>query len=217
VVDEVTSLVVVAVNQERDAVLRDLPDTTDVQVLVSGVGPVAAASTTATALSSNDYDAVISAGIAGGFAGRADVGDVIVALSSIAADLGCRTDDGFLTLTDMGLDQTCQIEFPRVDAWAQRLVAAGLSVVTGDVATLSCMTGTDLDAKQLAERHPHAVAEAMEGWGVAWAAQSFGVRAGELRTVSNIVGKRDPSTWDIAGAFDALSRAFAVLLSEPLP
>jgi futalosine hydrolase len=210
-------LVVTAVDAEAEAVFRDI-NTSDVVVVGGGVGPVAAATITAKSLAADDgYTHVVSAGIAGAFPGRAEVGDVVVARSSVAADLGCRTDDGFLTLTDMGLPQPGHIEYPAALTWRDRLVAGGLSVATGEVVTLSCMTGTDAEGKLLAERHPHAVAEAMEGWGVAWAARSFGVTTGEIRAVSNMVGKRDPSTWDISGALDALSRAFGVLLSEPLP
>lgn len=207
-------LVVTAVEAEREAVARAASD--DVTVIAGGVGPVAAATATCRALADGDYTHVFSAGICGGFAGRADVGDVVVATATVAADLGCRTDDGFRTLADMGLTQTDVLIFDDADAWAKRLTTAGLAVRAGEMLTLSCMTGTDSDADLLASRYPSAVAEAMEGWGVAWAAQSFGITAGELRAVSNVVGRRDPSTWDITNALGALSRTFEALLSEPL-
>jgi futalosine hydrolase len=208
-------LVVTAVAEEAEAIDRGIKSP-DIVIVRGGVGPVAAATMTARALATDDYSHVISAGIAGALPGRANVGDVVVARSTIAADLGCRTDDGFLTLADMGLEQQCQLEFPDASSWRDRLDAADVPAVVGDVLTLSCMTGTDHEAAQLADSHPDAVAEAMEGWGVAWAARSFGVAAGEVRTISNVVGKRDRSTWDIAAAVDALSRAFGVLLAEPL-
>jgi futalosine hydrolase len=212
-----TVLVVVAVAAERAAVLRDLPASADVLVEVSGVGPVAAGVATATALALRGYDRVVSAGIAGSLAGRAAVGDVVVARASVAADLGCRTDDGFLSLRDLGLDQDSRLECAGATTWHERLMSAGIPVVYGDVLTLSCMTGTDADGDGLANRHPDAVAEAMEGWGVAWAARRSQVPFSEVRAISNVVGRRDPSTWDLVGSLDAVSRAFAVLLAEPLP
>jgi len=212
-----TVVIVTAVPPEADAVTRDVRGS-DVVVICGGVGPVAAATTTCRALADDaSITHVISAGICGAFEGRAEVGDVVVATASVAADLGCRTDAGFLTLADMGLDQESRADFRDADAWCQRLKSAGVSACAGDVLTLSCMTGTDDEARRLSDRHPHAVAEAMEGWGVAWAGRSFGVKTAEVRAVSNIIGKRDPSQWDIVGAFDALSRAFAALLAEPLP
>ncbi|MDX6284538.1 MAG: futalosine hydrolase [Frankiales bacterium] len=211
-----TILVVVAVGVERDAVLRDAPPHADVVVDVAGVGPVAAATAAAAALASRSYDVVISAGIAGAIPGRAGVGDVVVARASLAGDLGCRTDDGFMSLGDMGLEQPSLITFDGSAVLRDRLQANETPVQYGDIVTLSCMTGTDADGVALAARFPDAVAEAMEGWGVAWAARRAGVPAHEVRSISNIVGRRDPSTWDITGALDSLSRAFAVLLAEPL-
>jgi futalosine hydrolase len=212
----VTVLIVVAVEAERDAVVRDVPDDAGVRVVISGVGPVAAATTTATALATHDHDCVVSAGICGGFRGRAGVGDVIVASESVAADLGCRTEEGFLSLHDLGLAQESRLVLD-TKKWPDRLHAAGIATVQGELLTLSCMTGSDAEADVLATRHPDAVGEAMEGWGVAWAARQFAVPCGEVRVVSNFIGRRDPSTWDLSAAFDVLSRAFAVLLAEPLP
>jgi futalosine hydrolase len=50
---------------------------------------------------------------------------------------------------------------------------------------------------------------------VATAAAAAGVPFAEVRTVSNLIGRRDRSTWDIPAAFAALSAAFATL-SEAL-
>jgi futalosine hydrolase len=211
-----TALIVVAVDAERDAVLRSLPSGM-ADVVVAGVGPVAAAATTARTLAGRvEYSHVMSAGIAGAFSGRAEVGDVVVADAVVAADLGCRTDERFLTLEEMGVAQPGRIDTAGAE-WAALLRAGGMPVVTGELLTLSCMTGTDAEAHQLAERFPDAVAEAMEGWGVAWAARDYGVPISEVRAISNVIGRRDRSSWDVDAAFDALSRAFAVLLAEPSP
>ncbi|MEY2434608.1 MAG: futalosine hydrolase [Acidimicrobiaceae bacterium] len=212
-----TTLIVCAVDAECTAVARDLPAGVDVTIVEGGVGPVAAAVTTATALANSDYDCVISAGIAGGFRDRAAIGEAVVADASVAADLGCRTDDRFLTLHDLGMEQDPSVAFEHAAQWHHRLAVGGAPTRLGTVLTLSCMTGTDADGVALAQRHPDAVAEAMEGWGVAWAARSAGVPAGEVRAISNLVGRRDAESWDLTGAFDALSRTFAVLLAAPLP
>ena len=79
--------------------------------------------------------------------------------------------------------------------------------VVGDVLTLATVTGTAGTAARLAEAHPAAVAEAMEGFGVACAAATAGVPFAELRTVSNVIGPRDRSAWRLADAFAALTTA----------
>jgi futalosine hydrolase len=210
-------LVVCAVDVEADAVRRGLPQSPAVEVVTAGVGPVAAAVATTRALASTDFDCVLSAGIGGGFAGRAGIGDVVVARSVVAADLGCRTTEGFLTVTDLGLDQPSQLDVAFAERWAARIAAEGATVRCGDVLTLSCMTGTDEEASSLATRFPDAAAEAMEGFGVAWAAHTMAVPFGEIRAVSNVIGRRDPAAWDFAAALDALSAALATVLAGPLP
>lgn len=210
-------LVVTAVEAERDAILRDIGSNSapQIEVVVAGVGPVAASVGTATALRGLTHvTLVISAGIAGGFAGRVAVGDIAVADRITFADLGARVDDGFLTLSEMGLrqDSSYAVTDSRV---RERLAGAPVRVGGGEVLTLACMTGTDDEAARLAARHPHAIAEAMEGFGVAAAALNAGVPFAEIRAISNLIGKRDPSTWNMQGAFDALAQAFAALMKEP--
>jgi futalosine hydrolase len=73
------------------------------------------------------------------------------------------------------------------------------------------VTGTAARATDLAERHPDAVAEAMEGFGVATAAALHGIAFMEVRTVSNLVGPRDRSAWRIGPAMAALTTAARAL------
>jgi futalosine hydrolase len=212
-------LVITAVDAERDAVLRDITFAPQqpVHVVVGGVGPVAAAVSTMAALADfPEVSLVVSAGIAGGFRGRIEVCDVAVANRVTFADIGARTDAGLLTLDQMGLHQDSSYLASDSDI-VKRLARTSPRIVTGEILTLACMTGMDDDARRLAARHPHAIAEAMEGFGVAAAANRAGVPFAEIRAISNVIGKRDPSTWNMRGAFDALAQTFAELVEEPLP
>ncbi|MFF7452844.1 futalosine hydrolase [Kitasatospora sp. NPDC008115] len=223
-------LVVVAVPAEADAVLRGLgcapqapqervalpggaldrvahPSGVTVDVLAGGVGPGAAAAAAATALGAARYDLVLSAGIAGGFAPRALVGATVVATAIVAADLGAETPEGFADVTELGFGTVRHTPAPAAVA----LAAESLGAVAGTVLTVSTVTGSAARAAALTARHPDAVAEAMEGFGVAEAAARHGVPSFELRTVSNAVGPRDRSAWRIGEALDALERAFAAL------
>jgi futalosine hydrolase len=60
-------------------------------------------------------------------------------------------------------------------------------------------------------RYPDAVAEGMEGFGVAAAADRAGVGFAELRAISNVVGPRDRSAWRIPQALAALTSAAGAL------
>lgn len=184
-------LVVTAVAAERDVIGNAVPD-----VIVAGIGPAAAAAATSAALVRDRFDLVISAGIAGGF--DLPIGAVAVASRIVHADLGVWTPDGFES-------------FGAPLSVAPDIVAdlAGRTGgVTGTIVTVSTVTATADTAAALRARYPDAVAEAMEGFGVATAAALHGVPYAEVRTISNLVGPRDKPSWRIPEALAALGAAF---------
>ncbi|WP_399096885.1 futalosine hydrolase [Streptomyces sp. BBFR2] len=224
------TLVVTAVAAERDAVCAAggpyTPHTLPgglalhrgtgtgpvLDVLAAGVGPAAAAAGTATALTAAaldgaPYSLVISAGIGGGFAPAAPLGSVVVADALTAADLGAETPEGFLPVTELGFGTVTHHPDPAL----VRAVAAACGAHTGPVLTVSTVTGSAARAAELTARHPGALAEAMEGFGVAEAAVAHGAGVLEIRTVSNAVGPRDRAAWRIGPALTALTGAFAAL------
>lgn len=209
-------LIVTAVAAERDAVLRGLGETQGDRAVFDvrsvGVGPAAAAAGTAIALAERSYGLVISAGIAGGFAGKAEPGQLVLADRIIAADLGAETPDGFQSVDALGFGSSVIESDPALVARCEdALRAAGLLVHTGPVLTVSTVTGTADTAELLTRRIPGAVAEAMEGYGAAVAAQSRSLPVLELRAISNLVGPRDRLAWRIKEALDALADASTVL------
>lgn len=205
-------LVMTAVPAERDAVLRGLGNDARFDVRVAGVGPVMAAVNTTKLLSAAEYGLVVSAGIGGGFPGKAEMGSLVVANEIVAADLGAETPEGFCSLDQLGFGSTrIPVDAHLAKHVAEALLAARLSVHTGPVLTVSTVTGTAESTAELAARIPGAAAEAMEGYGVALAAQDCGVPVLEIRAVSNLVGPRDRAGWRIKEALDVLEIAGSVL------
>ncbi|MER8088861.1 futalosine hydrolase [Streptomyces sp. NPDC058316] len=227
-------LVVTAVPAERDAVTRAFGDGPEVavhhapgaelhrvgdpggdsvvDVLAGGAGPAAAAAATAFGLAaghaSGPYDLVVSAGIGGGFAPVAPVGSLVVASGIVAADLGAETPEGFVPVTALGFGRNRHLP-PRS---LVRDVAAATGALTGEILTVSTVTGSAERAAALRAAHPRAAAEAMEGFGVAEAAERSGAAVLELRAVSNAVGPRDRDAWRIGDALAALTGAFGKLV-----
>ncbi|CCO08363.1 futalosine hydrolase [Desulforamulus hydrothermalis] len=205
-------LVITAVAAEREALLGGLGSDARFVVTAAGVGPVQAALSTARALAEAPYDLVISAGIGGGFAGRAAVGSLVVADEIVAADLGAETPAGFCSIEELGFGTNrIPVAANLLHQVVRGLLAAGLPVQTGPVLTVSTVTGTAARAAELAARVPGAAAEAMEGYGVALAARERGLPVLEIRTVSNLVGPRDRGAWRINEALELLKRAGCVL------
>ncbi|WP_078629931.1 futalosine hydrolase [Streptomyces sp. NRRL WC-3744] len=220
-------LVATAVPVERDAVARALPapaeevrlpgaslirTATGWDLLAAGVGPALAAATTAgaltaAALAGRPYGLVVSAGIGGGFPPGAPVGSLVVADAITVADLGAETADGFLPVTELGFGTITH----RPPESLVRVVFAATGARTGTILTVSTVTGTAARAAALSDRHPGALAEGMEGFGVAEAAAAHGVPVLELRAVSNPVGPRDRAAWRIGDALAALTEGFGKL------
>lgn len=183
-----------------------------IDLLAAGVGPARAAATTASALTAAaldgaPYGLVVSAGIAGGFAPHAPVGSLVVADEITAADLGAETPDGFLPVTELGFG-TVTHHPPQA---LVREIATATGARPGAVLTVSTVTGTAVRAARLRERHPTALAEAMEGFGIAEAAAAHRTPVLELRAVSNPVGPRDRAAWRIGDALAALTEGFGKL------
>jgi futalosine hydrolase len=215
----VTLLVVTAVEAERNALLAgagagsgdtgdtgDRGETGDLEVVAVGVGGVAAAAGTARLLATGRYRAVLSAGIGGGFG--APPGATVLGTISIAADLGADSPDGFIPLSALGFGADTYA----TDAWLVEVLRAALpDAVCGPILSVNTVTGTAGSTGTITARYPDAVAEGMEGFGVATAAAGAGVPFGELRTVSNPVGPRDRGAWRIGDALAALTVAGRVL------
>jgi futalosine hydrolase len=181
--------------------------------LAGGVGPAAAAAATVTAIClAGPFDQVISLGIGGGFSGVSPISAVAVADHIVAADLGADSPEGFLPIEALGLGSSSISCSPQLVAVARaRLPEA----VIGPVVTVTTGTGTAARAAWLRRRHA-AVAEAMEGFGVATAAARHGVPVLELRAVSNLVGERDRASWQIGKSLRVLADAWDRLVAKPL-
>ncbi|MET7960377.1 futalosine hydrolase [Micromonospora zamorensis] len=211
-------LVVTAVPAEAEAVRAGLTDPT-VTVTPVGVGPAVAGAATARLLAlaeaaGRPYRAVVSAGVAGGFTGRAEVGDTVLGTASIAADLGAESPDGFIPVDELGMPPAMVGVGGVVPADPSLLAALRTALpaaTTGPVLTVSTVTGTVASTEELRRRHPEAVAEAMEGYGVAVAAAQAGVPFAELRTISNPIGPRDRDAWRLREALTALTAAAPAL------
>ncbi|MEV8558060.1 futalosine hydrolase [Streptomyces sp. NPDC051917] len=220
-------LVATAVPAERDAVARALPSPVEQvrlpgagltrtaggwDLLDAGVGPALAAASvsaalTAARLAGTPYDLVVSAGIGGGFQPEAPVGSLVVADRITVADLGAETAEGFVPVTELGFG-TVTHHPPR---FLVRIASEATGAPAGTVLTVSTVTGTAARAAELRARHPRALAEGMEGFGVAEAAVAHGTAVLEIRAVSNPVGPRDRAAWRIGDALAALTEAFGKL------
>mgnify|MGYP002397437650 CR=1 FL=1 len=146
----------------------------------------------------------MSVGIAGTLdSGMAGIGAAVAASSSVFADEGIETPDGFSDCDAMGfpLGEFSGSAPPTDPTLLARL--AGGADLTATVATVSTCSGTDARARAVRAR-TGAAAEAMEGAAVGLAAHRLGVPFAELRVISNTTGDRPRQEWRIREALEAL-------------
>ncbi|MCM3719471.1 futalosine hydrolase [Fictibacillus phosphorivorans] len=206
-------LIMTSVEAERDAILRGIGTDSRIDVKLAGVGPISAGIQTARGLTADEYDLVVNMGIAGGFTGKAEVGSLVIANEIISADLGAESPEGFITLDELGFGASTRVKTDSdvVQILLETSKAADIQVKAGNILTLSTVTGTEETTAKLQQREPGALAEAMEGYGVAIAAKEFGIPVLEIRAISNPIGPRDRSAWRIKDALVTLESASKVI------
>lgn len=193
-------LILTAVEKERQAVQRALDGENRIITAICGFGPVEAAVRASQEIMKHKPDLVINAGIAGGFPDRTNPGDIIIGKESILADLGAESENGFLSVEELGFGRS---------RWTSN-IAEKIDLhkaKSGQILTMSTVTGTEKTKVALAERYPYALAEAMEGAGVAAAADYASIEFLEIRTISNLIGPRNREGWDIDTALYSLTKA----------
>jgi futalosine hydrolase len=169
----------------------------DVTLLTTGVGPVEAASAIAAALAQQPYALVVNSGIAGAFEGAASIGDG-VAVATDAMELALENG---VAIALPGGART--IEEARSDGeLVARLQSRGFAALRG--VTVSRVTASEATARRLAGLG--AQVETMEGFAALRAAERQGVRAIQLRGISNRCGAREHSGWDLAAGIAGLRR-----------
>ncbi|MDP9018706.1 MAG: futalosine hydrolase [Candidatus Eremiobacteraeota bacterium] len=175
-----------------------------VEMLVTGVGPIEAASSVARALAMSRYSLVINAGIAGAFEGAAQVGDGVV-VSEECMELGLETGAPISLPDGAHVVERASSDLKLVD----RLVERGFESKRG--LTVTRVTATAATAKRLAAYGVDV--ETMEGFAVLRAAEMAGVPAIEVRGISNIVTDRELSKWNFPQGVRGLETVLTSLLA----
>jgi len=184
----------------------------DVELLVTGVGPVEAACSVTRALAQERYRLLVNAGLGGAIEGAAQIGDG-VAVSDEVLELGLEDGRPIVLPDNRRVVDKVHSDVRLVAAVANR----GCRVVRG--ITVARVTSSEETGERIARLGVGV--ESMEGFAALRAAQLAGVPAIELRGISNRVGNRERSGWNfqegqrglqrVLGAFfDAIDAAEAV-------
>ncbi len=181
--------------------------------LITGVGSLATTWSLMRQIDRSRPDLIIQAGIAGCFTGRKP-GEVLVVREEMLADLGVWEDQRFKTLFDLKLADSEAAPFSNgrlVNPYQQLLSLTSLDPVSA--ITVNEIT-TDPARIAWYQQNTAAVVESMEGGGLHYVCLREKIPFVQLRAVSNDIGVRDKTKWDIRSAILNLNEQLISLLEK---
>ena len=164
----------------------------DVILVRSGIGKVAAATTTAVLLDAFDASALLFTGVAGGLGEDVRVGDIVVATTLLQHDMNAEP-----LFPRWEVPLTGRARFDADPAWSARLAQAGRALAgTGTHAHAAALhqgmvvsgdrfVATRAESEQLRALLPDALAVEMEGAAVAQVCHDFARPFAVVRTISD--------------------------------
>ncbi|MFM8803852.1 MAG: futalosine hydrolase [Planctomycetia bacterium] len=182
------------------------------RVALCGFGPVAAAARTAQLLAEHAPARVLLVGIAGRIDERLAVGHAYRFDQVACYGVGAGSGADFVPAAALGWQQWAG------DTAAPEqvgdLIECGRGGGAGRLRTACAAAGNAADVLLRRQAFPAAVAEDMEGFGVATACRLWGVPLDIVRGISNTAGDRDASRWQVAAALEAAGRLAGQIVEE---
>ncbi|RZB30036.1 MAG: futalosine hydrolase [Desulfobacteraceae bacterium Eth-SRB1] len=199
-----------------------------VRLLVTGPGLVNTVQSLTAAIENFRPALIIQTGCAGAFKESGlRIGDIGIATEEIDLHLGIEPENGSLLLKDLpfSLIKRHGLNVKNRYSINNELVEIALQVVKkasgsdkvrfkkGPFITVSTITATEKRAKDI-YKHFRPCIESMEGSGAAYLSLYYDIPFLEIRSVSNIVGKRDLTAWNLPLAFERGNMAVFALIGN---
>jgi len=190
-----------------------LPDQPKTDILITGIGSMATVLALGKRLQQNHYQLVIQAGVAGCFeAGRET--EVLAVDRDRLGDLGVWENGTFRDPFAMGL--TSPDDRLYQDGWLLNPHARLLHQTGLPLASAITVNQVSTDSRQTDwyRQQWNPLLESMEGAALHLACLQQQIPFLQIRAVSNQVGVRDKSRWQLAAAIDTLNKKLVELLQQ---
>jgi futalosine hydrolase len=183
------------------------------RIELCGFGPIAAAARAAHLVATCKPASVMLVGIAGSFDDRLMIGQAYRFHEVASYGIGVGSGSDFQPAAAVGWPQWPGDPATGLDAVGDRLGRSGATA--GRVLLTACAASAGpADVALRRELIPDAVAEDMEGFGVALACELAGVPWTIIRGISNRAGDRDHSRWRVEPALAAATALVLETLAE---
>ncbi|MEA1896327.1 MAG: futalosine hydrolase [Bacteroidota bacterium] len=171
----------------------------EINFLVSGIGSSLTSYALTRELKEGDYDLVLNVGIAGSFHRETKIGEVLAVKQDVFSDLGLESEEGFRSVFELDLikpndhpfkNGTLNVPIPNYMANSLRQLRQIVGI------TVNTITGQKKTVKSLILSYQPDI-ETMEGAAVFYVCLMEELAFAQIRAISNYVGERDKSKWDI--------------------
>jgi futalosine hydrolase len=180
-------------------------------VLITGIGLVAATYSLVKQVSIKQPDLIIQAGVGGCFDKTIALGTVLAVKQDTIADLGVVESGRLLDLADLGLMRRNQVPF--TNGWLPNKNAILKKVKMKKVSAISINEITTSQKRVAVYREKfNPVIESMEGAALHFVALSDRIPFLQIRAVSNYVGERNKKKWKMKEAVTNLNNELIGLL-----
>jgi futalosine hydrolase len=180
----------------------------------TGVGMLATTFTLTKLIAANKPDLLIQAGIAGSFNESVALGKVMVVNKEFLGDLGVQEQGICKDVFDMGFTDGNEPPFEDKalpNQWLNQYNLLQLDEVAA--ITVNQITTHEQQITLLQEKYKP-VLESMEGAALHYVCRQMDVPFLQLRAISNYVGERDKSIWQMKLATDNLNEALMNLINR---
>lgn len=180
---------------------KSVPD-----ILITGVGMLAAAWQLSKCISVKRPELIIQAGIAGCFDTGTPLTKVFAVKSEMIADLGVHEQGEWKDVFDMGLGKPSGFPFSKKELRnPHTTVLKSIKLPQARAITVNMISS---GKKQVAERYAHyqPLLESMEGAALHYVALQENIPFIQLRSVSNYAGERNKKNWRITESIETLNK-----------
>ncbi len=184
-----TKPLVVAATRAEIAPSIPLLDRQQIPYVITGVGMVATTYALTKALHRYTPSYILNLGIAGSLSDNLPIGSVVEIVQDTFYELGAESEDDFIPIEHLGFGVSSWPGIP------SGYIHTALDKVEG--ITVNKVHGRRRTAQQVQQRLPHVRTESMEGAAVFYVCNEENMPCIQVRSISNFVGPRDKSTWNI--------------------
>jgi futalosine hydrolase len=188
----------------------------EVDVLITGLGQVTTTWMLTNAIHTQQPHWVIQAGIAGAFdTQQLPLGSVVYVQQDAFGDLGMEENGLFTSIFDNGFADANKPPFTNGWLVNDSPVLNGLAIEPATAVTVNKISDSALLKQQLIDKFNPGI-ETMEGAAFHYVCLKAGLPFLQLRAISNMVGIRDKSKWQLPEAVEHLNQQLLLLLSASI-